>query len=299
MYFQNKELIRKVFLDRVIEVDEFDTKSICNIILEKRPRVLFFDTLANSQTLAMPHLEAILGVLSKAPQDTYLVLDTTCTSIFSQPLKKYFLKPRRLNVFCIESLNKFHQFGLDRVTGGMIWGYGKDSEKLFMYRMHLGTNIPDASVHALPLPQRGMLEKKILRAGRNARILATHLAGVLERGDAPALERIVYPGMDSYPGYAWTKDLPFHGVFFVPVFRKKYRSSALYKKFITHVIREAKKENVSIVAGTSFGFSLTRIYLTALQTTLTPAFVRISAGTETRLEIDRIAQVLERAATML
>lgn len=287
VYFENKELLAKSFDSSLYEVDEFDTQDIIDKITKYSPSVLFFDTIANTENLAMPNIEAIIEHLRKnIKSDTYIVIDNTSAGIFFQPLKKYIRNPRHLHFIIIESLNKFHQFGCDRVTGGVVWAYGKDSNKLFSYREHLGTNIPDASIHTLPMPNRVRLAARMLRLGRNALLIARGLQDFVG---------VAYPGLGTHQSYAWSKNTKFHGAFLVPQFAGKKKSVSAYQKFISSSIKISRNEGVGLIAGTSFGFSTTRIYLTALRASTTTPFLRISAGTEQLWEVERLIKVFRKA----
>jgi len=200
--------------------------------------------------------------------------------------------PRKIHLIVIESLNKFHQFGFDRVTGGIAWGVGAGIKHFFSYRMHLGTNISDSSVHSLPLPNRALLEKRLLRHGRNAFILASHLDDHVRSGTSRFVEEVVYPGLSAYPGYAWMRHRTFHGAFLALRFKEKFRTGTIYRDFVSRVMRRARKEGVPLTGGTSFGLSSTRVYLTALHASAVEPFVRISAGTEISSEIQQIATVI-------
>jgi len=201
--------------------------------------------------------------------------------------------PRKIHLIVIESLNKFHQFGFDRVTGGIAWGVGAGIKHFFSYRMHLGTNIPDSSVYSLPLPNRALLEKRLLRHGRNAFILASHLDDHVRSGASRFVEEVVYPGLSVYPGYAWMRHRTFYGAFLALRFKKKFRIGKAYRGFVSRVVRCARREGVPLAGGTSFGLSATRVYLTALHANAIEPFVRISAGTETRSEIEHIANIMK------
>jgi cystathionine beta-lyase/cystathionine gamma-synthase len=63
-YFQNKELIKRLFTG-VIEVHEHDTEKIKEILIQKKPSVLFFDALCNSHDIAIPNLFEIVEILKK------------------------------------------------------------------------------------------------------------------------------------------------------------------------------------------------------------------------------------------
>jgi hypothetical protein len=60
-------------------------------------------------------------------------------------------------------------------------------------------------------------------------------------------------------------------------------------------VAEAARRGVPLIGGSSFGFDTTRVYLTAAQAAAGEPFVRISPGTEHRLEIDEVADALAAA----
>lgn len=61
----------------------------------------------------------------------------------------------------------------------------------------------------------------------------------------------------------------------------------------------ASRSGLSLVAGSSFGFDTTRIYVTAAESTFGEPFVRIAAGTEHWLAINQLADVIALAVRTL
>lgn len=294
IYFENKELLSKWFGSRLIDVDEFDTDEILATCKKYQPSVITFDTIGNTGSIAAPDLDRLIPSLGRLMRkDTYIILDNTSASVLFQPLAQFRMFPRNIHLIVIESLNKFHQFGFDRVTGGIAWGIGKGIKHFFSYRMHLGTNIPDASVHSLPFPNRALLERRLRRHGRNAAILAARLHGYCGTGPSRFAQCVIYPGIDTYPGYAWMRMRTFQGAFLSLRFKEKFRTGKAYQRFVSGIMRRARHANVPLAGGTSFGLSSTRAYLTALHAKTVEPFVRISAGTETRLEIEQIADIIQ------
>jgi hypothetical protein len=57
----------------------------------------------------------------------------------------------------------------------------------------------------------------------------------------------------------------------------------------------AASRGIKLLAGSSFGFDTTRIYLAAARAESGTPFVRIAAGTEHRLELDALTDVLATA----
>jgi cystathionine beta-lyase/cystathionine gamma-synthase len=267
-----------------------------NVILEAarrlRPRAVFLDTYCNTAEVAMPDLPSLLPPLGRllGPRGI-LVLDNSALGPSCQPLR-YLAHLGGPRLFVIESLNKFHQFGMDRVTGGIIWTQGGAPSGLLKTREHLGTNMPDASVLSLPAPNRALLERRLHRLGRNALDLASRLQTFADQHPHGALSHVIYPGLPSHPAHAWARSLPFPGAFFALAFKPTHQNVYFYKSFLARIMDEARRQNVQLVAGTSFGLDTTRLYLTALHATrLTSPFLRLSVGTETADEIENIARV--------
>ncbi len=296
-YFENKGLLMKTFGDRMHWFDENNAEAIIEAVKRLKPSVIFIDSLCNTDTVAMADLKRLIPALAKCiDQETHLVLDNSGLGPMYQPLQDLPMVNWKLRLTVIESLNKFYQFGLDRVTGGIIWTDALSTLGYFGERMHLGTNMPDASVLSIPEPNRILLERRMSRIGRNIRTIAERLQVYVDENPACPIEQVVYPGLKNHPTNTWTKELPFHGGFCVLGFKPEFKKVGVYKKFLDHAINEAGKAGIDLHAGTSFGFNTTRVYLTALHATkVTTPFIRISAGTETEEEIDTLCRVFVRA----
>ena len=122
IYFENKTLVQNIFGNNVVEVDENNTERVCEIITRIKPSVIMFDSLTNTSNISVPNLTEIIKYLIKTTsKETYLIIDNTTLSISYQILKRTIGKSTTLHTIVFESLNKYYQFGMDRVTGGIIW----------------------------------------------------------------------------------------------------------------------------------------------------------------------------------
>ena len=189
-----------------------------------------------------------------------------------------------------ESLLKYAQLGLDRTNAGVIVARVDDAESLSGYREHLGTNVADVSVHALPRPDRGVLERRLARLQRNALILAERL-----REHAPRSVEVVYPGLASHPCARTARRLPFRGSCLSIVFGGSDTSLRHERALVGAAVAEASRRGISLLGGSSFGFDTTRIYLTAARAECGEPFVRLAAGTEHVLEVELLANALAAA----
>lgn len=290
-YFQYKNLVVKLLRHKVIEVDETDTDKIISLIKRHQPGVIFLDSLCNSKSIAVPDLSKIIDFLTKKYRhEVYLVIDNTGLSIsfscWDKLSKNTLLKP-----IIFESLIKYLQFGLDRVNGGVIIAPSRIASKIIEYRKNLGTNIADFSVYLLPRPNNKMLNTRLKRFEKNAKLLSLYLHELLTQNKTN-MKRIIYPGLSDHLSSNWTKDWWFHGCFFNLIFKPEFETTSFYKNFIRLVIAYARKNKIEVVGGTSFGLNQTRIYLTSLWTDFGEPFLRIAVGSETMLEMESIKRAL-------
>ena len=238
--------------------------------------------------MPVPDLRAVIDALRGT--DTYLILDNTCLSVTCQPFALAG-EPVRMVVF--ESLLKYAQLGLDRANAGVILARSGNAESLEDYRERLGTNMPDVCVHALPPPDRGVLERRLARLERNA----IHLAEAIDERAPPGVA-VVYPGLGAHrraggaPVASIPRRLP-RGA--VPDARAADRAPAA--PGLSEAVGEAGRRRVRLLAGSSFGFDTTRIYLTAARAERGTPFVRVAAGTEHRLELEALTDGLVAAVT--
>jgi cystathionine beta-lyase/cystathionine gamma-synthase len=270
LYHESRLMLERMLPGRVRFVDESDTSAFVDAIVRACPCAVFLDSLSNTRWMPAPDVRAVIDALPGI--DTYLVLDNTCLSVGCQP---FALARESVRLVVFESLLKYAQLGLDRVAAGMIVARSADADSLEDYREHLGTNIPDVSVHALPPPDRAVLTRRLARLQRNA----LHLARGLDERAPPGVS-VVYPG---------------RGGCLSVLFDQRDERLEREDRLICQAVAEASRRGIRLLAGSSFGFDTTRIYLTAAGAQYGIPFVRIAAGTEHRLELEPLTDVLATA----
>jgi cystathionine beta-lyase/cystathionine gamma-synthase len=285
LYHESRLLLERALPGRVRLLDETNTGVLLRAIDELRPSAVFLDSLSNTKWMPVVDLPRVLARL--AGTQTYAVVDNTGLSVACQPFALAESAPR-LIVF--ESLLKYAQLGLDRANAGVIVARGEDGELLSGYREHLGTNVADIAVHALPQPDRRVLEQRLARLQRNALLLAERLEATAGRS-----VEVVYPGLPSHPCAAAARRLPFSGGCLSIVFREADARLRPERALVEQALAEAARREVALLAGASFGLDTTRIYLTAEDAACGEPFVRIATGTEHRLEVEGVAEVLATA----
>jgi cystathionine beta-lyase/cystathionine gamma-synthase len=275
-YFETKQLLHKLFGRRVHEADISNLTSLTKEIETRNPVAIFADTVGNEPEMRQADIAGLITWLGSSKRKMIVVADTSA-SAFMRPLMSGWVMPRGVTLIGVESQNKLLQYGLDRVTAGMVWGTGFVSQKLYDYRDHAGVNCPDVTIATLPPPNRNMAERYIRRLMRNTAILVRTLAEhrKIRSGDVT----LTYPEAGGYRGvYAmlsWKTNL--------------LRS---YDRYITAVIRKANAKKISLAAGTSFGLATTRLYSVAMYTHYSKPFLRISPGAESRGEMEEKAALI-------
>lgn len=293
IYFQNKTLLKSISDIKLHTVDESNYAEIIHAMQKVHPIVIIFDSLTNTNGVIIPDLYSLLkSVVKQAKQEIIFIIDNTCLATAFQPFPIVVGKTGKVQLYMFESLLKYHQFGIDRINTGIIYGYGKDAYKLFYYRRDMGSNISDSAVNSLTIPNRKFLERRLARLNRNATSLALFLQNTISNLKSHKLQHINYPLLPHHPSYTYTQTLPFAGSFFTLQFTPKYAGIKTYRRFLDLAIKEARKKGIPMVGGTSFGFNTTRIYPVALRTTETIPFLRVSVGTETIYEVHKLQEVL-------
>ena len=292
VYFEVKQLLQSLLQEKYHEVDETNLHVVQEAIQKWQPDAFFFDTIGNTPTMAVPDIKNILKIIQKTLQkEVYVVIDNTTTSIFVQPFLSFFPKNSRIHTIVFESLNKFHQFGMDGVFGGIIYSRGGDSVYLFDYRRNMGTNISDSAVISLPTPNRKLLTKRLQRIERNARMISNTIQDTALSHTSP-IDFVKYPGLPTHPNHANIRG--FAGPFLTLAFKTNKQSVRILHKTVEYIMKQAKEEKIPLIAGTSFGLTTTRIYQTATNSKMTTPFLRISPGTEYSLATHKLSLILAK-----
>jgi cystathionine beta-lyase/cystathionine gamma-synthase len=273
------------------------TAGVIDAFMRLEPAAVVLDSMCNSRGLCVPDWVTLMDSLARAAtKDVRVVVDNTCASALFQPLTLAPPNPH-LRLLMFESLTKYAQFGFDRTAAGMIVAHEGDAAALDGWREHLGTNIADQCVWVIPEPNRGMLCRRLRRIERNASLLAHHIAEVCERVPGP-VTGVCYPGLATHPCHAGAARLGFSGGLLALELAPEWDGPRGQGRVVRNLIAEARRAGASLVAGAGFGFNVTRIYRTATDAGLDP-FLRISAGTEDLLEVERLKSVFARTVKRL
>ena len=253
-YFQNKELLTALFReDRIIYFDETKPEGLAG----QDVYAVFFDSVANDLDMTVADMPGMTKVVSNMSHRVYVVADATC---LSTPRFHVSNIPKNISMLVWESLVKFHQFALDRAHGGVLWAVNVSETELYFLRSHAGVILPEWSAAVLPSPNRKLFFRYMERLIENAAAISAHLHH------------------------------PCPGPFIC--FTEPSVSVRQYREYIKRVMQEAKKRGIPLVAGSSFGLPVTRVYAVGMSTRFVRPFLRVSPGIESSEEIERVGHAL-------
>lgn len=306
IYFENMEQLRGFKHLKVVVASSYDEKALWNQMVRIKPKVLFVDLIANNREIAMIDVCALFRRLAKSNiQDLIIVCDNTQTPTF-HPFacwEKYFGTRRRAlgpELIVIESSNKYRQLGLDVCMAGMVT-MSKTSavnvQAMWDSRRHTGGVLSDYAAHVLPNPSYDLFMKRMVRIDRNCLVFAERFnCSFLLKGSVFAC----HPRLNNF------KQKKVFNTYAVPTGLVTFQFSNQGKdhiRFLDEVIRatmrEAKKYNVSLVHGLSFGFDISRLSVAARMAKDADPFLRLSSGTENILNMLLLAQLMKKVFVTL
>ncbi len=294
-YFENLHLSRAFFPD-LFQTSALTGEDLLHLLRQRQPAVVICDAVTNCGEVLAHDLETVFNwAASEADHKVAIIVDTTCLPV---PLvRPGFLQgvPERVCVFLIESLAKHHQYGLDMVTGGIVVAHLSEAhhDSFLKTRARLGGNITDSSVGSLPTPHRERITRRMQRHSRNTRMVAEALQTRIKESPSDALQSISWlEGGSSLAPWFKGSCLSVH-------FRPEFRSVRHYQQYEQKVLELATARNLPVAFGTSFGFDITRLYVTAPSTPFEAPFLRIAIGTETIHNTESLIEIFNQASQWL
>ena len=292
MYFENFHLLKR-FFPQILLPEEMSPQDLTEFLTQNQPSVVFFDTVSNHGQAFQHNLDTILRWVRNCIKPAILVIDTTCQPAPLLPKNMLAGLAGNVSVLIIESLAKHHQFGLDLVTGGIILAHAEEvlQTDIRTTRTRFGTNLSVASADSLPRPRRAALTRRMEHHSRNVEFLAKKLEAALD--EQPGVIESVTWLREGVEGDEYRTAC------FSITFAEKYRSLESYRDFQNAVLELARERNHPFALGTSFGFDVTRLFVTSPAVASQSPFLRIAVGTETRHELDDFLSILKAASTKM
>jgi cystathionine beta-lyase/cystathionine gamma-synthase len=204
-----------------------------------------------------------------------------------------FIIPDNIKVIIHGSILKAPQLGMERIYAGFVLSFGLDKfvNQILEYRTLSGSSIQDFGGYLLPVTTKKLLQNRLRIIERNTTNIATFLSKI--DANKEIFGEIVYPGIQSHKDFSMVKKIGFAGPFFNIKLISKLKNDKYYELFTSEVIKCAKRNNCDIVHGASYGFNITSIYYSVGWDTPDKHYLRLSIGTETAYEIEKIKMVFK------
>lgn len=293
MYFENIHLARQ-FFPSLSSISDCGKEALLRTLRQSRPAVILCDAVTNCGDILRHDIETILQwAANETTLPTAIVIDTTCQPTFLMPENFLGNLPDNVSVLIVESLAKHHQFGMDVTTGGITIAHLSEAQhdEFKKSRARLGTNISDQSVGCLPAPDHLRLEQRMRRHSLNIDFITKELQNTLENENG-VLEGLSHLSVD--PQRPW-----YRGACLTLKMKREFRSVEKFQEFEHAVMQRAARKRCSITLGTSFGFDVTRLYVTAPSTPFEEPFLRLAVGTEPGLHIKLLCEIIGEINTEL
>lgn len=292
IYVESRLLLKAFFGNELVVFEENNTETIINKIIINKPSVVFFEPMSNTNNLRLFDVVKIVKEVSKKySEEIYYIIDVTCLLGFENIFDDFKI-PEKTRIILHGSMLKSPQLGLERTNAGFVQSFnlGENSKKILDYRTLSGTTMQDYTSNALPFTTKSLLQQRMKIIQTNTLYLAQAILD--EDPELKVINEVVYPKLKIHPDYEYARDLDFVGSFFNIKFVEHLNNDNFFEIFTSLMIEIAKKDGCDVIHGASFGFNQTSIYYSVGWDEPENHYIRISPGTETPYEIEKIKNVL-------
>ncbi len=293
IYVENILLLKNFFKDKLMTFDYNETDLIVEKILLTEPDAVFLDPISNTVDMPLFDVASIIKKTAKTyKKEIYFIIDVTCSVGYENILDNFAL-PDNIKVIIHGSILKAPQLGMERIYAGFVLSFGLDKfvSQMLEYRTLSGSSIQDFGGYLLPVTTKKLLRDRLRIIGRNTAVIANFLYEI--DANKEVFGEIVYPGIKSHKDFGMVNKIGFAGPFFNIKLIPKLKNDKYYELFASEVIKYAKRNNCDIVHGASYGFNITSIYYSVGWDTPDKHYLRLSIGTETAYEIEKLKKVFE------
>lgn len=296
MYFENLHLA-EAFIPQIEQFNAEDsTVTLFEKLQKETPAIVICDTVSNcGKVLVQSYKEIFQWARTENGRPIAIVLDATCSPTFLLEENLLSELPDSVSVFIIESLAKYHQYGMDVVTGGIALLHSSmDKQSSFnRTRARFGANIVDSNVGSLPNPSKLFLEKRLRRHSSNVKFFCEQLESIIQIKPG-LIESVDWQTSELNEENNW-----FRSSCLTLRFRTACATIQAYKEFEEELLKLARLKRQHLAFSTSFGFDITRFYVTAPASAYEPPFLRVAIGTESLSQIKALIAIVEECSAKL
>lgn len=288
IYFEAAEQLVSLKGIRMVSGRSYESAEIAEQASCIDASVVFADPLANNMNQRLIDVGDLLFRLSRSGGNATLVVDgSMLPAAFSTALGDFH---RPSQVLYYESCSKYLQLGHDMSMAGVVVHAVELKPVMDRLRRNLGAILTRHGARLFPTYQPAQFLSRVQRMER----AAAGLARLLSKG-AVVCQRaeVIHPSLPSHPDFGIAKKVGRSGgCITFRLHEPGENQRDLLDVLIDHVLTCARRADLPLVKGVSFGFSIPRIAASSAMAETDPPFLRLSVGDNSPAEVERLAQVI-------
>jgi cystathionine gamma-synthase len=280
VYFESQQQLKTLPFMNIVVAAGGTRAHILEAIAAHQPKVIFVDPLTNCAELNLIDMRRLLDVAAPlCRQETWFIVDGTLLSGGFDPFAPP--RPPHVRVLYYESACKYLQCGMDLGPAGVVVVEPSLAQPFEQLRRGIGAIAAEPII--LPRVSRGAYLSYLRAQTACAAATARAVGAFARRGGASRLAAI-FPGAVDHPDHADSFGYDHLGGLVAFRFLDARLNRRPYiERFIDGLIVKARAAKLPLTAGVSFGFRVPRITAAWSSYDSDRAFLRLSAGVDTRI----------------
>ena len=291
-YYETKILVTEQKNIEHIFFEADKEEMIIRQILAEEPDILMLEPYYCNEDIVLMNIPFLLKQINDLSlnKTLYVIIDASMMSGAVQPYKTI-LNNEKVEVFLVESMIKYRQFGMDKVNAGFIVGNKKYLRYLITSRAAVGSILNQVELNMIPIMNREQFDIRMHTIYRNAKFISTVLLNYISCSRHCLVKCVEYPGVNIHKDYEKTKVYEYlNGILNIKFDKDYYKNLATMLYWVSETLKCAKNNDITISHGTSFGFNNTRLSIAdSSGGSFSQPFLRMSIGRENLKDIYIIA----------
>jgi threonine dehydratase len=288
IYFEAAEQLASLKGLRLVSATSYASAELAEQAARAGASVVFADPLANNLNQRLIDVWDLLFRLGHASGNPTLVVDgSMLPAAFISGLADFH---RPSQVLYYESCSKYLQYGHDMSMAGVVVHAVELKPVMDRLRRNLGAILTRHGARLFPTYRPAQFLGRVRRMERGATTLASLLlksSAICERAD------VIHPSLPSHPDFDLAKKVGrAGGCITFKLHEPGENQRDLLEVLIDHVLNCARRADLPLVKGVSFGFSIPRIAASSAMAETDPPFLRLSVGDYSPAEVERLAHVI-------
>ena len=280
VYFESQQQLKTLPFMNIVVAAGGTRAHMLDAIDAHQPKVVFVDPLTNCQALNLIDMHRLLDAAAGlCRQETWFVVDGTLLSGGFDP----FAPPRlpNIRVLYYESACKYLQCGMDLGPAGLVVVEPSLAQRFEHLRRGIGAIAAEPII--MPRVSRGAYMSYLRAQTASAGAVARAVGDFAQQSGESALAAI-FPGAVDHPDHAELFRYDHVGGLVTFRFLEARLNRRRYiETFIDGLIIKARAAKLPLAMGVSFGFRVPRITAAWSSYDSDQAFLRLSAGVDTRI----------------